>query len=44
MRGKAAGLPALPFFLNIGLTFTALLLAPRALSVVADSEKDGATG
>jgi len=44
VRGKAAGLPALPFFLNIGLTFTALLLAPRALSVVADSEKDGATG
>lgn len=43
VRGKAAGLPTLPFFLNIALTFTALLLAPRALRSVAARDKDGAT-
>ena len=35
VHGKAAGLPTLPFFLNIVLTFTALLLAPLALKGVA---------
>ena len=38
VRGKAAGLPTLPFFLNIALTFTALLLAPLALKGVASRD------
>ena len=39
VRGKAAGAPALPFVLNLLLTFGALLLAPLALANVAGEEE-----
>ena len=38
VRGKAAGLPSLPFVLNLALTFGALLLAPLALAGTSDEE------
>lgn len=41
VRGKAAGLPTLPFYLNIVLTFAALLLSPAALGAVQAYEKGG---
>ena len=43
VRGKAAGLPTLPFMLNLALTFAALLLGPFALASFAAGEEEEQT-
>jgi hypothetical protein len=40
VRGQGAGLPSLPFFFNLLLTFCALLVAPYALRGTAKREND----
>ena len=40
VRGKALGVPILPFVLNLVLTFSALLLAPFALRAAEAAEGD----
>ena len=40
LRGKAAGLPGLPFVLNLALTLGALLLAPLALAGAGEEESE----
>lgn len=44
VRGKAAGLPVLPFCLNLVLTFAALLLGPLALRAETSEPENGSAG
>ena len=41
VRGKAAGMPVLPFVLNLLLTSAALILAPFALRGVSGEAEEG---